>query len=184
MIETLLSLIRLMMHNPCKLWVTLQWHHNGCDNVSNHQPHDCVLNRLFGRRSKKTSKLRVTGLCAGNSPGTGEFPAQMASNAENVSIWWRHHESKSKPYAYFIAYTQAICIMYSDLCLVATSLESLLILIYIFIIFHGWHLWISMSAWKYGGKSWYFVAISKSFTLKILTVCEIVLFAVIIIACK
>ena len=30
---------------------------------------------------------------AGNSPGTGEFPAQMASNAENVSIWWRHHAS-------------------------------------------------------------------------------------------
>ena len=28
----------------------------------------------------------------GNSPGTGEFLAQMASNAENVSIWWRHHE--------------------------------------------------------------------------------------------
>ena len=43
------------------------------------------------RRSKKTSKLRVTGLCAGNSPGTGEFPAQMASNAENVFILWRHH---------------------------------------------------------------------------------------------
>ena len=36
--------------------------------------------------------LRVTGICAGNSPGTGEFPAQMVSNAENVSIWWRHHE--------------------------------------------------------------------------------------------
>ena len=43
-------------------------------------------------RVQKTSKLRVTGLCAGNSSGTGEFPAQMASNAENVSIWWRHHE--------------------------------------------------------------------------------------------
>ena len=42
------------------------------------------------RRSKKTSKHRVTGLRAGNSPVTGEFPAQMASNAENVSIWWRH----------------------------------------------------------------------------------------------
>ena len=41
--------------------------------------------------SKKTSKLRDTGLCAGNSPVTGEFPAQMASNAEIVSIWWRHH---------------------------------------------------------------------------------------------
>ena len=47
--------------------------------------------RLFRCRSKKTSKLCVTGLCAGNSPETGEFPAQMASNAENVSIWWRHH---------------------------------------------------------------------------------------------
>ena len=46
---------------------------------------------FIGRISKKTLKLRVTGLCVGNSPGTGEFPAQMASNAENVSIWWRHH---------------------------------------------------------------------------------------------
>ena len=43
-----------------------------------------------GADQRKTSKLRVTGLCAGNSPVTGEFPAQMASNAENVSIWWRH----------------------------------------------------------------------------------------------
>ena len=70
---------------------SLQWRHNGRDGVSNHQHHDCLLNRLFRRRSKKTSMLRVTGLCVGNSPGTGEFPAQMASNAENVSIWWRHH---------------------------------------------------------------------------------------------
>ena len=36
-----------------------------------------------------TSKLRVTRLGAGNSPRTGEFPAQMASYAENVSVWWR-----------------------------------------------------------------------------------------------
>ena len=43
-------------------------------------------------RSKKTSKLCVTGLCEGNSPVTGEFLAQRASNAENVSIWWRLHE--------------------------------------------------------------------------------------------
>ena len=70
---------------------SLHWRHNGRDSVSHHQPHDCLLNRLFRRRSKKTSKLRVTGLCVGNSTGTGEFPAQMASNAENVSIWWRHH---------------------------------------------------------------------------------------------
>ena len=69
-----------------------QWRHNGCDGVLNHQPHDCLLNRLFRRRSRKTPKLRVDGLCAGNSPVTGEFLAQMASYAENVSIWWHHHE--------------------------------------------------------------------------------------------
>ena len=62
-----------------------QWRHNEHNGVSNHQPHHCLLNRLFRRRSKKTSKLRITGLCAGNSPVTGEFPAQMASNVENVS---------------------------------------------------------------------------------------------------
>ena len=75
------------------------------------------LTVFFRRISKKTSKLRVTGICVGNSPGpvnsphrgpvtrkmfpfddvitnspvTGEFPAQKASNAENVSIWWHHH---------------------------------------------------------------------------------------------
>ena len=71
---------------------SLQWRHNECDGVSNYQPHDCLLILLFRRRSKKTLKLRVTGHCEGNSPVTGEFPAQKTSNAENVSIWWRHHD--------------------------------------------------------------------------------------------
>ena len=48
--------------------VSLEWRHNGHDIVSNHQPYDCLLNRLFRHRSKKTSKFRVTGLCAVNSP--------------------------------------------------------------------------------------------------------------------
>ena len=48
------------------------------------------------RRSKKTSKLCVTGLCVGNSPVTGEFPTQRASITENVSIWWRHHANSPK----------------------------------------------------------------------------------------
>ena len=74
----------------------LLWRHNVRDGVSNHQPHDCLLNRSFRRRSKKTSKLRVTGLSAGNSPVTGKFPAQMASYAENVSIWWRHHDKREQ----------------------------------------------------------------------------------------
>ena len=77
---------------PVDVITILQWRHNERIGVSNHQPHDCLLNRLFRHRSKKTSKLCVTGLCTGNSPVTGEFPARRASNAENISIWWRHHD--------------------------------------------------------------------------------------------
>ena len=59
-------------------WITylnsVRWRHNGRYGVSNHQPHDCLLNRLFRRRSKKTSKLRVTGLCAGIHRGPVNSP--------------------------------------------------------------------------------------------------------------
>ena len=72
----------------------LHWRHNEPDGISNHQPRDCLLNYLFRFRSKKISKLRVTGLCAENSPGTGELSAQKGSNAENVFIWWSHHGRK------------------------------------------------------------------------------------------
>ena len=65
---------------------SLLWRHNGLDSVSNHQPHDCLLNRLFRRRSKKTSKLRVAGLCAGNSPGTGVFPVRKARTRKMFSF--------------------------------------------------------------------------------------------------
>ena len=71
--------------------LSLQLRHNERDGVSNHQRLDCLLNRLFRRRSKKISNLRVTGLCEGNSSVTGEFPSQRASNAEKDSIAWRHH---------------------------------------------------------------------------------------------
>ena len=70
---------------------SLQWRHIGPVGVLNNWCLYCLLNCLFKRRWKKTSKLRVTGLCVGNPLVTGEFPAQRASNAENVSIWWRHH---------------------------------------------------------------------------------------------
>ena len=70
----------------------LHWRHNESHGVSNHRSHDYLLNCLFKRRLKKTSKLRVTSLCAGNSPVTGEFPTQRARNPENDSIWWRHHD--------------------------------------------------------------------------------------------
>ena len=85
-----LAFVGIMPSDQC-IRLVLQWRNNEHDGVSNHQPHDCLLKHLFRRRSKETSKFRVTGLCAGNSPVTGEFPAQRASYAENVSIWWRHH---------------------------------------------------------------------------------------------
>ena len=54
--------------------VILQEHYNNLDGASNHRRLDCLLNRFFRCGSKKTSKLRVTGLCEGNSPVTGELP--------------------------------------------------------------------------------------------------------------
>ena len=82
----------------------LQRRHNERDRVWNLQPHDCLLNCLFRSRSKKTFMVRVTGLCEGNSPVTGEFPAQSASNAERVSIWWRHHGMVSQSFTLLINY--------------------------------------------------------------------------------
>ena len=75
----------ILLHIP-----ETQWRHNEPNGVSNHRRLHYLLNRLFRHRSKQTSKLRVIGLCEGNSPMTG----QSASNAEKDSIWWRHHENK------------------------------------------------------------------------------------------
>ena len=71
------------------------------------------------RRSGKTSKLRVTGLCAGNSPAAGEFPAQMASNAENVSLWWRHHN-----FAHVTTAVQSCCVQNMNVLPMATNQVS------------------------------------------------------------
>ena len=72
---------------------SLLWRHNDRDGgVSNHQPYYCLLNHPFRRRSKKTSKVGITSLCAGNSPGTSEYLAQITSGTENVSIWCRYHD--------------------------------------------------------------------------------------------
>ena len=84
--------------------VTLQWRHDKRNGVSNHRRLDCLLSRFcfvlffcflfFRRRSKKTSKLQVTDRCEGNPLVTGGFPSHRASNTGNVSIWWRHYNTK------------------------------------------------------------------------------------------
>ena len=84
---------------------SLQWRHNEHDGVSNHQPHDCLFNSLFGRRSKNTPKLRVTGLCEGNSPVTGEFPAHKGPVTgkmfpfDEVIMWWGILGTERRVYA-------------------------------------------------------------------------------------
>ena len=84
----------------------LQWRHNERDGISNHQPNACLLNRLFRRRSKKTSKFYVTSLSEGNSAMAGEFPAYRASNAENVDIIMTNFGSSIRVYhvSYLIWY--------------------------------------------------------------------------------
>ena len=54
--------------------MSLQWHHNGRDGTWNHQPHHCLLDHLFMRRSKKIPKLCVTGLCVGKFTGDRRMP--------------------------------------------------------------------------------------------------------------
>ena len=81
---------------PC----ALHWGHNDHDGVSNYQPHGCLLNRLFRRRSKKTSKLRVTGLCAGNSPGPVNSPhkgpvTRKMLPFDDVIMYWSCKDSPS-----------------------------------------------------------------------------------------
>ena len=73
----------------------LRWRHNEPDRVSNHQPRDCLLNGLFRRRSKKTRKLRVTGLCAGNSPGI-IFSAKLPNTSCKIAY---SHYFRDVPWA-------------------------------------------------------------------------------------
>ena len=70
----------------------LLWRNNGCDAVSNHQPHDCLLICLFWRRSKKHQSSASLAFVRGIHRWPVHSRTKRASNAENVSIWWRHHE--------------------------------------------------------------------------------------------
>ena len=71
----------------------LRWRHNGHHCVSNHRSLGCLFYTLFKPTSKKTSRPALLVLCEENSPLTGEFSSQRTSNAENVSIWWRHNDN-------------------------------------------------------------------------------------------
>ena len=68
----------------------LQCHYNERDGVSIHRRLDCLINRLFKQRSKKTSKFRVTGLCEGihrwpvNSPRKGQ---QRGKRCHLMTSW-------------------------------------------------------------------------------------------------
>ena len=86
--------VRWFIHWMSEWPSSLRWRHNGRDSVTNHQPYDCLLDCLFRCKSTKTPKLRVTGLCVGNSPVTRELTAQITGTAENISIWWRLHVSE------------------------------------------------------------------------------------------
>ena len=88
--------------------VPLWWRQSGRDSVSNHQPHDCLLNRLFGRRSKLTSTLRVTGLCVGNSPHKWPVTRKMSpfddvimhthtQTSTNSNFHWKQQQRSRGP---------------------------------------------------------------------------------------
>ena len=77
--------------------ILLLWRHNGGYGVSNHQPHDSLLNRLFKCRSKKTSKHRVTGLFGGEF--TGHRPVTRETFPFDdviICLWQRRDASVSQ----------------------------------------------------------------------------------------
>ena len=93
-IQSCYSMVQCIWLHLAQQWQkSLQWRHNERAVISNHRLLDCLLNRLFRYRSKETSKFHIICLCEGNSRVTSEFLAPRCSNAENVSIWWRHHEN-------------------------------------------------------------------------------------------
>ena len=108
--------------------IPLQWHHNGCDGVSNHRRIDCLLSRLFRRRSKKTSKLRVTSLCEGihrwptDSPHKGSVTREMFAFDDIMRCIYESHlprrvkiidrDSPTNPVNYFVwTLTLQVCML-------------------------------------------------------------------------
>ena len=86
--ECMPTILHITLRPPLYMVKTLHWRHNEHDGISNHQRIGCFFKRLFRCRSKKISKLCVTGPWEANPPVTSGFPSQRASNAENISIWW------------------------------------------------------------------------------------------------
>ena len=63
-----------------------------------------VYSGAYQRKHQSSASLA---LCAGNLPVTGEFPTQKASNAENVSIWWRHPDKME--IRFWMPHTVPVC---------------------------------------------------------------------------
>ena len=82
----------ITINNHRNLPISLQRCYNESNGVWNHRRLDCLLKRLFRHKSKKASKLCVTGLCEGNSPMTGESPhkgpdALQMFPFDDVIVW-------------------------------------------------------------------------------------------------
>ena len=87
---------------------TLQWRHNLSDGVSNHIVSIVYSTVCLDSDQRNHQGSATLAICEGNSPVTGEFPLQRASNVENASIWWRHHEpSEYITYPPFWYYSEA-----------------------------------------------------------------------------
>ena len=100
---------------------TFEWHLYERNGFSNHRRIDCLLNRLFRRRSKKTSKLCVTGLCEGNPPVTGGFPSQRASNAAmspSDDVIWHY----VKDWITFVKYSECVDLVKTKVDIVVSPL--------------------------------------------------------------
>ena len=134
--------------------ILLQWRHNERGGVSNHRGLHCLLNRLFRRRSKKTSKLRVIGLCDGKPSVIGGFPSQRVSNAkifpfDDVIKFHNGHMPSSLPSVH-VRSPQWLALP-SKIHVVKSLLVNKDLLAWLLI---GWHLWAASQSDARFEKAW------------------------------
>ena len=90
-LNELLAIWRLFLDSS-QSHQTLQWRHNERDGISNHQPRDCLFNRLFKAQIKENIKAPRHWPSWGEFTGDRWIPRTKGQYHGKASIWWRHHE--------------------------------------------------------------------------------------------
>ena len=90
-ISSTLAVEILQSYTKPSIYFTVTSHE--CQTISDHQQLCSLFSSFFRQRSKKPSKLNITGPLWGNVLVIGGFPSHRASDAEIISMSQCHHET-------------------------------------------------------------------------------------------